>query len=103
MTQSHQIMGGCEICIQAGTYQESLNYWRKHILKYINNHKHPLTRISVEQLNAENIFSINSDVVLPDGESVHLRAKYAVFSSMCDFPGKRYQVAKVVMCVKLLQ
>ena len=26
ITQRHQIMCGCKICIQAGTYQESLNH-----------------------------------------------------------------------------
>ena len=85
MTQRHQIMCGCKICIQAVTYQDSLNYWRKRRLRYINNRENSLTRGSVEQLNAENIFSRYSDVVLPDVESIHSRAKDSEFSSMCDF------------------
>ena len=38
MTQCHQIMCGCKICIQARTYQGLLNNWRKRQLRYINNH-----------------------------------------------------------------
>ena len=29
ITQLHQTMWGCNICIQAVTYQESLNHWNK--------------------------------------------------------------------------
>ena len=76
MTQNYQIMCGCKICIQAGTYQEFLNHCCKWRLRYINNHANSLTRVSVEQLNAENIASRYSDVVLPDGETIHPRAKY---------------------------
>ena len=39
MTQHHQIMCGCKICIQVGTYQEPLNHWRKQQLRYTNNHE----------------------------------------------------------------
>ena len=67
MTQRHQIMCGCEICIQAVTYQELLNHWCKQRLRYINNHENSLTRVSVEQLNAENFVFRYSDVVLTDG------------------------------------
>ena len=43
---------------------------------------------SVEQLNAENHSSRYNDVALSDGEPIHPCAKYAVFSSECDFPEK---------------
>ena len=66
MTQRHQIMCGCQIFIQAGTYQESLNHWCKGRMRYIKNHENSLTRGSVENFNAENIFSRYSDVALPD-------------------------------------
>ena len=33
--QCHQIMCGCEICIQSGTDQESINNWLKCRLRYI--------------------------------------------------------------------
>ena len=46
------------------------------------------------QLNAENIFSRYSDVVLPGGESIHPCAKDATFSSMCDFPEKYIKLPK---------
>ena len=54
-------------------------------------------------MNAENIVSRYSGVLLPDVEKIHPRARYAEFASMCDFPGKYIKFAKVVMCVKLLQ
>ena len=60
-------MFGCKICIQAGTYQESLNHWCKRGMIYINNNSNSLTRGSVEQLKAENILSRYGDFVLPDG------------------------------------
>ena len=56
LTQRHQITCGGKICIQAGTYQESLNHWRNRRLRYIKNHTNSLTRGSVEKLNVENIF-----------------------------------------------
>ena len=96
-------MCGCKIFIQAGTYQELLNHWRKQQLIYKNNNANLLTRGSAEQFNAETILTRYSDVLLPDGESIHSRAKDASVSSMCDFPENIYQVAKLVMCVKLLQ
>ena len=64
-------MCGYEICIQFGTYKELINHWCKCKLRYINNHTNSLTRGSVEQFNAENTFSINSDVLLHDGEPIH--------------------------------
>ena len=85
MNQRHKVMCGCKTWIQNGTYQESLNHWRKLQLRYIKNHPNSLTRGSVEKLNAENIFSIYSDVVLPDWESINPHAKYSVFFSMCEF------------------
>ena len=39
MTQNHQTMRGCKIFIQFGTYQESLNHWRKQQQRYIKNHE----------------------------------------------------------------
>ena len=68
MTHHHQIMCGWKMCIQARTYKESLNHWRKRQLRYINNCANSLTRVSAEQLNRENIYNRYSDVVLPDGE-----------------------------------
>ena len=67
MSQRHQIMCGCKICIQAGTYHESLNHWCKRKLRCIKNNTKYLSGGSVEKLNAENIASVNSDVVLHDG------------------------------------
>ena len=62
-------MFGCKICIQAGTYQYYLNCWRKRrlIYIYIKNNANSLTKVSVEQLNSENITSIYNDIVLRDG------------------------------------
>ena len=86
ITKRHQIICGCEIFIQAGTYQELINHWCKRRLRYINNHANSLTIISVEQLNTENIFSSYSDVVLPYVELINPCAKDAAFYSMSDFP-----------------
>ena len=94
MTQSHQIICGCKICIQAGTYQDSLDHWCKRRLIYIKNRENPLTRGSVEQLNAENIVSRYSGFLLPDVETIHPRAKYAAFAIMCDFPDKDIKFPK---------
>ena len=57
----------------------------------------------MEELNAENIFPIYTDVVLPSGEPIHPRAKDSEFTSMCDFPDKDIKISKLVMCLKLLQ
>ena len=67
MNQGHQIMCGCKICIQDGTYQELLNHWRKRRLRYIKNNENSLTRRLFEQLHAENVFSRYIYVVLTDG------------------------------------
>ena len=91
-------MCGCKICIQDGTYHKSLNHWRKRQLRYIKNHENSLTRGSSEQFNVKNIFYRYSDVVLPDGESIHPLAKEATFSSMCDFP-ERYIKFPKCSCV----
>ena len=53
--------------MQAGIYQEYLNNWRTQKLRYVNNNANSLTRVSVEQLDTDNIFSRYSDLVLPDG------------------------------------
>ena len=45
-------------------------------------------------MNAENISSRYSDVVLPDREPIYPREKYAVFSSMCEFPDKDIKFPK---------
>ena len=94
MNQGHQIICGCKICIQDGTYQELLNHWRKRRLRYIKNNGNSLTRGSAENLNAETIFTMYSDVVLPDGELKYPRSKYDEFYSMCDFPGKGIKFPK---------
>ena len=44
-----------------------------------------LTRGSVEQLNAQNILTRCSDVVLPDGEPIFTYDKDHAFASMCEF------------------
>ena len=87
-------MCGCKIFSQDGTHQELLNHWRTRRLRYIKNNANSLTMGSVEQLNAENIFSIYSDVVLPGGKSIHPRAKYVAFTSMCDSPQKYINMPK---------
>ena len=58
MTQRHQIMCDFTICIQDGTYWEYINHWLKRRLRYINNHSNSLTRLSVEQFNAEIFFPV---------------------------------------------
>ena len=65
-------MCGCEICIQAGTYQEYLNTWHKLLLQFLNNCVKLFMSGSDEQLSAENIPSRYSKVILP-------------FASMCDY------------------
>ena len=45
-------------------------------------------------MNAVNILSRYSDVVLPDREPIHPRAKYATFFSMCEFPDKDIKFPK---------
>ena len=67
ITQLHQIMCGCEICIQDGTYQESLNNWHDRRLRYIKNHGNLLTRGSFEKFNIETNFTRYSNIVLTDG------------------------------------
>ena len=94
MTQRHQIMWGCEICIRSGTYQESPNNSSKRQLRYIKNSVNLLRRVSVEQLNTDNIVSWYSDAVLTDGESIHPRAKDTAFFSMCDIPEKDTKLPK---------
>ena len=68
MSQKHQIICSCNIYVQAVTYQESLNHWSKRRLRYIKNRKNSITWGSVEQVNAEYIFSGYIYIVLPDGE-----------------------------------
>ena len=84
----------CKICIHYGTYQESLNHWRKRRLIYINNNSNLSTRGSVEKSNSENIFYRYGHVVLIDREKIHPCAKYATFASMCDFPEKYIKLPK---------
>ena len=50
-------------------------------------------------MDAKKISSIYSDVVLPVGETIHPRARYSVFASMCEFSDKDIKFTKVVMCV----
>ena len=49
--QLHQIMCGCEICIQDGTYQDSLNNWRNRRMTYTKDNEKSLAMVSVELLN----------------------------------------------------
>ena len=46
-------------------------------------------------MNAENIASRYSDVVLPDGKEIHPSSKYAEFSSMCDLSDKGIKFPKL--------
>ena len=73
MSQSHKFMCGSKICIQDGTYQELLNHWHKLQFIYINNNENSLTRVSDEQLNADNIFpGIVMLYYLMDNQSIHM-------------------------------
>ena len=63
-----------------------LDRWHNQRLIYINNRENSLTSGSDEQLNAENIFYIYSDFILPGGESINTGAKDDEFPSMCEFP-----------------
>ena len=60
-------MCGCRIFIHNGTYQESLNNWIKILLWFLKNRVNFFISESDEQLNAENIASIYSEVVLSGG------------------------------------
>ena len=86
MTQLHQIRCGWKIFIRSGSFKESLNNWRKRQLIYLEDHENSLTRGSVEKLNAGNIASRYSDVLLPGREPIHPLAKDDTFASMCDLP-----------------
>ena len=66
MTHHHKNRCGCEIYIQARTYQESPNYWHKRELKCINYNENSFIRGTKEQLNADNIFYRYIEVLLPD-------------------------------------
>ena len=57
----------------------------------------------MKQLNALKTNSRYIDVVLTDGEHIHLRAKDAAFASICDITDKGIPFYKVIMCVKFLQ
>ena len=48
----------------------------------------------MEQLNAENILSRYRDVLLPGGEPIHPRSKYAAFAIMCDFTYKNIKFTR---------
>ena len=50
-------MCGCEIFIQDGTYQESINNWHKQLLKFIKNRGKSSMRGYDEHLDADNIDS----------------------------------------------
>ena len=66
----------------------------KRQLRYIQNHENSVTRVSVEQFNAEHIFFIYSDVVLPYGEPIHSFSKYAALSILCDIFEKDTKLPK---------
>ena len=63
-------------------------------MRYVKNRAKSLSRVSVEQLNAENIFFGYGNVLLPDGEPIHTRATDNAFSSMCNFPEKGIKFPK---------
>ena len=56
-----------------------------------------------EKLNAEDIASIQSKVLLPDAEPIHPHAKDDTFENMCDCTDKHIKFSKVLMCIKLVQ
>ena len=85
-------MCGLKISIHDVTYQEPLDHWCKRILRYIRNHANSLQRGSVEKLNAENIFSRYSDVVLTHRESIHPHVKDAENWQYVWLSQKIYQV-----------
>ena len=95
ITQRHQILCGCKICIQDGTYQDPLNHWGKRRLIYIKKQENLLTSGSVEQLNAENISSIYSYIVLPEGNQFIHVLKMMHFP-VCVTLLKIYQIYKVI-------
>ena len=94
ITKHHQIMCGCNICIQGGTYQDFLNRCSKQRLRYINHHSNSFTGEPAENINSETIFSRYSDVLLTDGYSIHSHVKDAAFASIFDFPEKYIKFPK---------
>ena len=94
MTQHHQIVCGCKICIHDVTYQASLHNWRKQLLICINNDSKLFRKVSFETFNAQSISSRYSGVILPGGEHIHPCSKGAAFVGMCDFSNKNIKVPK---------
>ena len=84
MTQHHQIMCDWKIYIQTGTYQESLNNWRKQRLLFLNSSEKSFISGSDEQFTSLNIAPIHSEVVLHEGELIHPHDKDSVFAIMYD-------------------
>ena len=87
----------CVVCIQTLTHQESLNHWRKRRLRCISNPANLIIGCSFGKLNAENISSGYSDVVLPYGALVHTCTKDAAFENMCYFTEKYIKFSKMVI------
>ena len=100
ITQCHQIICGCKISVQAGTYQESFNRWHKQQLKIINNRENLFMSWLDEQFNAENIASRYIEVVLTYGEPIHTCSECSEFSSMCDFPERDINFPKLSCVLK---
>ena len=94
MNHSHQIICVCRICIKTGTHQDLLNHWFRWQLRYIYKHANSITGVSVEQLNADIIYSKYGHDVIPHVEQIHPSAKDTAFSSMCDFLDKDIELQK---------
>ena len=66
-TQRHQLMCGCEMCIQYGTYKEALNNFHKKRLHFKNECAKSFMSVTYSRANSENISSSYSDLVLTYG------------------------------------
>ena len=83
-------MWGCKICIQAGTFQESLDHWCK------NNYYRMKSFMSGsdEKLNQQNTAYRYSEPLLTAIELIYPHDKYYAFESMCDGSEKDIKLTK---------
>ena len=86
ITQKPQIMHGCEIFIQDGTYQDFLNKRHKRCVFFSNEH-FKFIILSNTRANAENIDVMYCNTDLPNVDHIHPHAKMShlpsyVFSLM---------------------
>ena len=64
-------MCGCEVFIQSGTYQESLNHWLRRHINLQNRYLKTFISITHALSNYKNIASGYSNGVLPYVEHIH--------------------------------